>query len=129
MKRKTLDRMIKLIHEINEGPFSYPIVIKRLKPLNLQTNYNVKLREWYGVKLYDVVATTTGIFSAFKESEDWKEIGTFSIHDWKCNINDDVDIDTNCIVERTDTGEVFEVVFKREYIGEFTVGLRPVNSL
>lgn len=127
MKKSTFNKMVKRVHEINDGPLSFPITVKRLKPLDQQTKYNAKLREWFGAKEYNIVANTTGVFSAFKESEEWKEIGTLSIHDWKCSINDDIDIDTYCIVERTDTSEIFEVIFKREYIGEFVIGLRPVT--
>jgi hypothetical protein len=127
MNRKTFDRMVRKVHEINLNPLAFPITIKRLKPLNQQTNYNPKLKEFFGIKDYDIVGTTFGIFEAFKQSEEWKEIGTLSIHDWKCSISDNINIDTYCIVERTDTNEVFDVIFKREYIGEFVVGLRPVT--
>jgi hypothetical protein len=126
MNKKTVQRMEKLVHEVNSGPLSFPIIVKRLKALDQQANYNPKLHEWYGPKDYDITSTTTAIFSAFKESEEWREIGTLSIHDWKCNVNNDVDVDDNCIVIRTDTNEEFEVIFKREYIGEFVLGLRPV---
>jgi hypothetical protein len=126
MNKKTFQRMEKMVHDINNGPLSFPLIVKRLKPLDQQTNYNSKLREWYGAKDYDIVANTNGIFSAFKESEDWREIGTLSIHDFKCTINNTVDIDDNCLVVRVDTNEEYEVIFKREYIGEYVMGLRPV---
>lgn len=127
MKKRSYQRMIKKVHEINVGPLSYPITVKRLLPLDQQPNYNASLREWFGDQEYGITAITSGIFDAFKESEQWKEIGTLSIHDWKLSVNDDVDIDTNCIVVRNDTNEVFEVLFKREYIGEIIIGLRPVT--
>jgi hypothetical protein len=128
MNKKSYNRMVKKVHEINSGPLSFPIIIKKLMPLDQQTNYNSMLREWVGPQEYEIVAYTTGIFEAFKQSEEWRENGTLSMHDWKCAINDTIAVDTNCIVERTDTSEVFEVVFKREYIGEFIIGLRPVKE-
>lgn len=126
MRKKTFDRMIKMVHKINLSPLAYPIRIKRLKPLYEQSNYNPRLKEWFGPKEFDIVAETKGIFEAFKESEDWRENGMLPIHDYKCTVNDDIDVDTDCIVERIDTNEVFEIVFKREYIGEYVLGLRPV---
>lgn len=133
MRKKTLDRMIKLVHEINDGPLSYPLIIKRLKPLDQQSNYNRLLQEWTeGEPEFEVVAEVNGIFSAFKESEKWHDNGTLSIHDFKCTINETDEngnpyvFDTNCIAVRKDTGEEFEIVFKREYIGESAYGFRPV---
>lgn len=128
MNKKTFKRMLKKIHEINESELSVPIIIKKLKPLEEQPNYNPKLREWYGPKEWDIVAKTTAIFDAFKQSEEWKEIGMLGINDYRVTINNNVYIDHHCIVERVDTGKVFEVVFIREYIGEYAVGLRPVNT-
>ncbi len=128
MKKKTYKRMIKKIHEINKSPLAFPIIIKKLKPLSEQTNYNPKLREWYGPKEWEIVAETTAIFDAFKQSEEWKEIGMLGINDYRATINNDVYIDHHCIVQRADTGRIFEVVFIREYIGEYAVGLRPVNT-
>jgi hypothetical protein len=120
--------MIKRVQEINLNPLSTPITIKKLKPLLEQPNYNPRLREWFGPKEWDIVAETRGIFEAFKESEDWREIGMLETHDYKVTVNDSIQFDTvECIVERPDTGQIFEIVFKREYIGEFVIGLRPVK--
>jgi hypothetical protein len=130
MKKKTYDRLIKKIHDINLGIMGTSIRIKRLLPLNQQTNYNAVLREWYGPKQWEVVIETKGEIDAFKESEDWKEIGTVSIHDYKCKINDNLglvmDDITNYIVERLDNNKHYEIIFYREFIGEVHLGLRPV---
>jgi hypothetical protein len=130
MKKRTYDRLIKKIHEINLSELSTPIRIKRLLPLNLQSNYNSVLREWYGPKEWEVVVETRGEIDAFKESEDWKEIGTLSVHDYKCKINDNLGLAindiSNYIVERLDNNKIYEVIFYREFIGEVHLGLRPV---
>lgn len=124
MKKKTFDRMVKKIHQINNSVLSIPIRVKRLKPLDQQPNYNSKLKEWFGEKEWDVIETT-GIIEAFKESEDWRENGMLYIHDFKISINNNIPIDTNCIVEKVEDGSVYQVIFKREYIGENIIGLRP----
>lgn len=130
MKKKTYDRMLKKIHDINLGFLSTPIRIKRLLPLNQQTNYNAVLREWYGPKQWEVIVETRGEIDAFKESEDWKEIGTIGIHDYKIKINDNLglvfDDITNYLVERLDNNKHYEILFYREFIGEVHMGLRPV---
>jgi hypothetical protein len=134
MRKKTFDRMLKKVHEINLGPLGTKIQIKRLLPIELQENYNSRLKEWYGPRKWEVIAETSGDITAFKESEDWKEIGTLGIHDYKCTINDNLGISinhkdiTNYIVERLDTNEIYEIVFYREFIGEVHIGLRPVIS-
>jgi hypothetical protein len=130
MRKKNYDRIIKKIHDINLGFMSTPIKIKRLLPLNQQTNYNSVLREWYGPKQWEVIVETKGEFDAFKESEDWKEIGTLSVHDYKCKINDNLglvlhDI-SNYVVERLDNNQNYDIIFYREFIGEVHMGLRPV---
>jgi hypothetical protein len=130
MRKKNYDRIIKKIHDINLGFMSTPIKIKRLLPLNQQTNYNAVLREWYGPKQWEVIVETKGEFDAFKESEDWKEIGTLSVHDYKCKINDNLglvlhDI-SNYVVERLDNNQNYDIIFYREFIGEVHMGLRPV---
>jgi hypothetical protein len=88
------------------------------------------LREWYGPKEWEIVIETKGEIDAFKQSEDWKEIGTLGIHDYKCKINDNLglvlDDITNYIVERLDNNKVYEVIYYREFIGEVEIGLRPV---
>jgi len=128
MRKSTYSRMIKKVYEINNGPLSKQIIIKKPKELELQSSYNPLLNEYTetGVPEFEIIDTANAIFSAFKESEKWIEIGTLSIHDWKCNINDYVKIDNSCIVEIVETGEQFEVIFIRPYIGEKVVGLRPV---
>ena len=130
MKKRNYDRIIKKIHEINLSHLGTPIKIKKLLPLDMQTNYNAVLREWYGPKQWLTVAETKGEIDAFKESEDWKEIGTLSIHDYKCKINDNLglalDDISNYIVERLDNGKHYEIIFYREFIGEVHIGLRPV---
>lgn len=130
MKKKNFDRMLNKVHKINLSPLSTPILIKKLLPLNLQENYNPILREWYGPKQWSVITETSGVFEAFKQSEDWNEIGTIGIHDYKCVVNDNLglvlDDVTNYQVERLDNNKTYEVVFYREYIGEVQLGLRPV---
>lgn len=130
MKKKNFDRMIKKIHDINLGILGTNIRIKRLLPLEQQTNYNSLLREWYGPKQWETVIETKGEIDAFKQSEDWKEIGTLGIHDYKCKINDNLglimDNITNYIVERLDNNQVYEILYYREFIGEVEIGLRPV---
>ena len=130
MKKKNYDRLIKKIHDINLGVLSTPIRIKKLKPLNQQGNYNAILREWYGPKQWEVVIETKGEIDAFKQSEEWKEIGTLSIHDYKCKINDNLglvmDDISNYVVERLDNNKHYDVIFYREFIGEVHIGLRPV---
>lgn len=130
MRKKNYDRLINKIHEINLGLLGTPIRIKKLLPLNQQTNYNAILREWYGPKEWEIVVETKGEIDAFKESEEWKEIGTLSIHDYKCKINDNLglvlDDISNYVVERLDNNKNYEIVFYREFIGEVHLGLRPV---
>lgn len=130
MNRKKYDRMIKKIHEINLGELGTEIRIKKLKPLNEQTNYNSILREWYGPKEWITIVETKGEIEAFKQSEEWKEIGTISVHDYKCKINDNLMIQlddvSNYLVERLDNNKLYEVIFYREFIGEVHIGLRPV---
>src|SRR5690554_4544433 len=126
MRKKSFNRMIKKVHEINQSELAYDIKIKRLLPLEQQQNYNKLLKEWYGPKDYEIVAETKAIFHAFKESEEWKEIGMLSVNDYKITLNDNIPIDFNYIVERVKDGRLFEVIFIREYIGENIVGLRPV---
>lgn len=130
MRKKTFDRMLKKIHEINLGELGTDIVIKKLYPLDMQTNYNATLREWYGPKQWEIIAETKGEITAFKESEDWKEIGTLGIHDYKCKINDNIYLNpneiTNYIVKRKDNNKTYDVIFFREFIGEIHLGLRPV---
>lgn len=128
MRKKTYDRMIKKVHELNEGPLSVNIKILSLKPLAMQPNYNPKMREWFGPKLYDVASDTTGIIDAFKESEDWKEIGTLGIHDYKVTINDNLNLNihelTNYMAEINK--KMYNIVFYREFIGEVHIGIRPL---
>lgn len=130
MRKKNYDRIIKKIHEINLSALGTSIQIKKLLPLNQQTNYNSLLREWYGPKEWEIIVETKGEIDAFKESEDWKEIGTVSLHDYKCKINDNLglvlDDISNYIVERLDNNKKYEVIFYREFIGEVHLGLRPV---
>jgi hypothetical protein len=130
LKKKNYDRIIKKIHDINLGILGTDIQIKRLLPLDQQPNYNKLLREWYGPKEWEIVIETKGEIDAFKQSEDWKEIGTLGIHDYKCKINDNLglvlDDITNYIVERLDNNKVYEVIYYREFIGEVEIGLRPV---
>jgi hypothetical protein len=130
VKKKNYNRIIKRIHEINLSQISTPIRIKRLLPLNEQPNYNSLLREWYGPKEWEIVIETNGEIDAFKESEEWKEIGTLSVHDYKCKINDNLglvlDDVSNYIVERLDNNKIYDVIFYREFIGEVHLGLRPV---
>lgn len=130
MKKKNYNRIIKRIHEINLSQISTPIRIKRLLPLNQQPNYNSLLREWYGPKEWEIIIDTNGEIDAFKESEEWKEIGTLSVHDYKCKINDNLglvlDDVSNYIVERLDNNKIYDVIFYREFIGEVHLGLRPV---
>lgn len=126
MRKKSYKRMLKKIHEINDSPLSFPLIIRRLKPLSEQKNYNPKLREWFGPKEYETVAETSGIFESFKKSEEWHEIGTLSVHDIKCSINNDIPIRHDYSVIRADTGEEYEVIFIRPYIGENVIGLRPL---
>jgi hypothetical protein len=131
MRKKNFDRTVKKIHEINNMyGISTPIRIKKLLPLNQQTNYNSVLREWYGPKQWTTIVETNGEFDAFKESEDWKEIGTLSVHDYKCKINDNLglvlDDISNYTVERLDNNQNYDVIFYREFIGEVHLGLRPV---
>lgn len=131
MRKKTYDRMIKKVHEINESPLSVRIEILRNKPLGMQPNYNSKLREWFGPKLYDVVADTTGIVDAFKESEDWKEIGNLGIHDYKVTINDNLNLNINELPNYVAkiNDKMYNIVFYREFIGEVHIGIRPLVSL
>lgn len=130
MRKRTYDRMLKKIHDINTGILGTPIRIKKLLPLNQQPNYNSKLREWYGPKEWYIVVETKGELDAFKESEEWKEIGTLSVHDYKCKINDNLSLSlneiSNYIVERLDNNSIYEIIFYREFIGEVHLGLRPV---
>jgi hypothetical protein len=130
VKKKNYNRIIKRIHEINLSQISTPIRIKRLLPLNQQPNYNSLLREWYGPKEWEIIIDTNGEIDAFKESEEWKEIGTLSVHDYKCKINDNLglvlDDVSNYIVERLDNNKIYDVIFYREFIGEVHLGLRPV---
>lgn len=130
MRKRTFDRMVKKVHEINLSELSTPIRIKKLLPLNQQTNFNPVLREWYGPKQWEIVKETKGEIDAFKESEDWKEIGTISVHDYKCKINDNLLLDlneiSNYVVERLDNNKHYDVIFYREFIGEVHLGLRPV---
>lgn len=130
MRKKTFERMRKKVHEINLGELGTEILIKRLKPLELQPNFNHMLDEWHGPKEWEVVVQTKGEIDAFKESEDWKEIGTISIHDYKCKINDNLllqmDDISHYIVQRLDNMKHYEVIFYREFIGETHLGLRPV---
>lgn len=134
MRKKTYNRMVKQIHKMNEkSPLSTPILIKRLKPLEEQKNYNPLLKEWSGPRDWEIVAETSGIFDAFKQSEEWREIGMLDIHDYKCSINDNLPIDykniTQYIVERVEDKKLFNIVFHREFIGEVHLGLRPaVNN-
>lgn len=131
MNEKKLNRMKNLIHELNNSELSTPIIIKKLDELNTQTNYNPLLNEWHGKKELVTVVETNGIIEAFKESEVWKENGTISVHDYKCIINDNLNIDldeiSTYIVERLDNNNHYEIVFYREYIGEIHIGLRPVT--
>jgi hypothetical protein len=128
MRKKTYDRMIKKVHEINQNPLSIAIKILRNKPDAMQPNYNPKLREWFGPKEYDVIANTTGIMDAFKESEDWKEIGNLGIHDYKVTINDNLNLDIhelpNYMAEIN--SKMYNIVFYREFIGEVHIGIRPL---
>lgn len=131
MRKKTFDRIVKKIHDINLSEISTSIQIKRLLPLNQQTNYNTILREWYGPKQWEVIVETNGVISAFKQSEEWREIGTISIHDYKCKINDNLEElslneISNYVVERLDNNQFYEVIYYREFIGEVEIGLRPV---
>jgi hypothetical protein len=130
MNNRRFKRMEKKIHEINLGPLSTPIRIKKLLPLNQQPNFNPILREWYGEKKWEVIAETRGEIDAFKESEEWREIGTIGLHDYKCKINDNLLLDlnqiNNYVVERLDNNQFYEVIFYREFIGEVHLGLRPV---
>jgi hypothetical protein len=130
MRRKTFERMRKKVHEINLGELGTEIVIKKLKPLLEQTNFNSMLDEWHGPKEWEVVVQTKGEIDAFKESEDWKEIGTITIHDYKCKINDNLllqmDDISHYMVQRLDNMKHYEVIFYREFIGETHLGLRPV---
>lgn len=130
MRRKTLERFIKKVHEINDGPLGEKFRILKNKPLVDQANYNPKLREWYGPKDYDEITIVSGILEAFKESQEWKDIGTISIHDYKLIINDTIpEINTgniaDMIAERVNDGKRYELVFYREFIGEVHIGLRP----
>lgn len=130
MRKKTYNRMLKKIYEINLGYLSTEIIIKKLKPLNAQVNYNPILREWYGPKEWEIIVETKGEIDAFKESEDWKETGTLSVHDYKCKINNNLLIQmddiSNYIVQRLDNNKFYEIIFYREFIGETHLGLRPV---
>jgi hypothetical protein len=132
MRKKSFDRAVKKIHAINDGALGTPIQIKRLLPLAQQTNYNSKLKEWYGPRQWEVITEASGDITAFKESEDWKEIGTLGIHDYKCAINDNLPISFNhkdignYLVTRLDNNQNYEIVFYREFIGEVHIGLRPV---
>ena len=130
MRKKTFKRMQKKVHEINYNPMSTPIRIKKLA--ETQTNYNPLLDEWVGNRNWVTLVETKGIIDAFKESEDWKEIGMLGVHDYKCSINDNLNIDyhesNSYIVERLDNGKIYEVIFYREFIGEVHIGLRPVIS-
>lgn len=128
MRKKTYDRMLKKIHQINESPLSTPIVIKKLS--DNQPNYNSKLREWYGDKQWDIITEAFGIIDAFKESETWHEAGMIEAHDYKLSINNNLNLIlddiTNYIVERLDNNKIYEITFYREFIGEVHIGLRPV---
>jgi len=130
MKKRTYDRMIKKVHEINLGYLGTNIAIKKLKPLSEQSNYNRKLKEWFGEKEWDIVLETKGEIDAFKESEVWHEAGTVNIHDYKCKINDNLGIDfddiTKYIVVNLKNKREYEIIFYREFIGEVHIGLRPV---
>lgn len=130
MRKKTYDRMLKKIHQINEGPLSTPIKIKKLLPLEQQSNYNFMLKEWYGPQQYEDILTTSGDLNAFKQSEEWREIGTLSVHDYKLAINDNLGLSldeiSHYIVERLDNNKEYEIIFYREFIGETHIGLRPV---
>lgn len=126
MRKKTFKRMLKRVEEINENPLSTPIKVKRLLPEEDQPNYNPILREWSGPKEFETVAETTGIFSSFKESEEWKPAGMVPGHDYKISITNNVEVKEDYIIERIEDGKIFEVVNVREYIGENVIGLRPV---
>lgn len=133
MNKKTYDRMLKKIHELNEGILSTPILIKKLSSNDKQTSYNKILQEYTNSneKIYEIIADTNGIFSSFKQSEDWRENGMLGIHDYSCSINDSIpSLNENelnlYIVERKEDNKQFEVIFYREYIGEVVIGLRPV---
>jgi hypothetical protein len=125
MKNKTFNRIIKKIHEINNSPIGESFTFKKLVSLDIQQNYNPLLNEWYGDKKWETIASVKGILEAFKESEVWRENGMLSIHDYKLSINNDINVDTNCICIRDNDGVEFEIIFKREFIGEFIIGLRP----
>lgn len=132
MKKKTFERMQKKVHEINEGPLSSPIIIQKLKPLEQQPNYNRIMREYHGPQEWEIVVEATGIIDAFKQSEEWREIGTISVHDYKLTINDNLNLVlddiSNYQVKRLDNNKIYEIIFYREFIGEVHVGLRPVTT-
>lgn len=128
MRKKTFERMVKKIHEMNGNPLSTPIKIFKLLPDDLQPNYNKKLREWFGPKEYIIVADTSGIIDAFKESEEWREIGTLGLHDYKVTINDNLNINIKELPLYTAKvgNKSFNIVFYREFIGEVHIGIRPL---
>lgn len=132
MRKKTFNRMIKRIHDMNEGVLSIEVVIKKLS--ENQNNYNPILREYYGERQWEIVAETNGIIDAFKESETWHENGVIGIHDYKLSVNNNLFLNVteeninNYIVERKDNGIRYEITFYREFIGEVHLGLRPVKK-
>jgi hypothetical protein len=133
MRKKTFERMQKKVHELNENPLSIPIKILKMLPDAMQPNYNPKLREWFGPKEYETVVETTGIVDAFKESEDWKEVGMLGLHDYKATINDNLNLnfhDITLYMAQLDNDEnkMYNIVFYREFIGEVHIGLRPLVS-
>lgn len=130
MRKKTYNRMVKQIHKINKSELSEPITIQRLKPLEEQENYNPLLKEWTGPKNWEDVIESSGIFDAYKKSEEWREIGMLDVHDYKCSINNDLPIDYEKLVEyrlvRKKNNKAYKIIFYREFIGEVHLGLRPV---